>query len=41
MYDTKDTPPEVLKEDKTIERFPLPLSATRVRVVAVDEMFER
>jgi zinc protease len=41
VYDTKDTPPDVLKEDKAIERFPLPISGSRTRVVPVDEMFEK
>jgi zinc protease len=40
VYDTKDTPPEVVKEDKLIERFPLGLAASRTTVVPVDEMFE-
>jgi len=41
VYDTKDTPPEVIKEDQVIERFPLPLSPARTTVVPVDSMFER
>jgi zinc protease len=41
VYDTKDTLPEVLKEDQVIERFPLPLSPARTTVVPVDSMFER
>jgi zinc protease len=41
VYDTKDTPPEVVKEDQVIERFPLPLSPARTTVVPVDSMFER
>jgi zinc protease len=41
VYDTKDTPPEVLKEDQVIERFPLPLAAARATVVPVDSMFEK
>jgi zinc protease len=41
VYDTKETPPEVLKEDQLIERFPLPLSPARTTVVPVDSMFER
>jgi zinc protease len=40
VYDTKDTPPEVMKEDKVIEKFPLNLKPARVKVVAVDKMFE-
>jgi zinc protease len=41
VYDTKDTPPEVLKEDQVIERFPLGLSAARTTVVPVDAMFDK
>jgi zinc protease len=41
VYDTKDTPAEVLKEDQVIERFPLPLAAARTQVVPVGQMFER
>jgi zinc protease len=41
VYDTKDTPPEILKEDQVIERFPLALAPARTRVVPVDSMFER
>jgi zinc protease len=41
VYDTKDTPPDVMKEDKVIEHFPLGLKADRVKVVPVDQMFEK
>jgi zinc protease len=41
VYDTKNTPAAVLKEDKVIERFPLPISAARTRVVPVADMFEK
>jgi len=41
VYDTKDTPPEVLKEDRVIEKFPLGLKAAKVKVVPVEQMFER
>jgi zinc protease len=41
VYDTKDTPPEVVKEDKVIEKFPLSLKPARVKVVPVDKMFEQ
>jgi len=39
-YDTAGTPPEVLAEDKIIEKFPVPLNKDAVRVVPVDQMFE-
>jgi zinc protease len=41
VYDTKDTPPEVVKEDKAIESFPLGLTAAHTTVVPVDRMFDR
>jgi zinc protease len=41
VYDTKDTPPEVMKEDKVIEKFPLNLKPAKVKVVAVEKMFEQ
>jgi zinc protease len=41
VYDTKDTPPEVMKEDKIIEKFPLALKPAKVKVVPVDKMFEQ
>ena len=40
-YDTKGTPPEVLEEDKVIEKFPLPLGKGALTVVPVDQMFEK
>jgi zinc protease len=40
-YDTAGTPPEILAEDKIIEKFPVPLNKDAVRVVPVDQMFER
>jgi zinc protease len=39
-YDTAGTPPEILAEDKIIEKFPVPLNKDAVRVVPVDQMFE-
>ena len=39
-YDTAGTPPEILAEDKLIEKFPVPLNKDAVRVVPVDQMFE-
>jgi len=41
VYDTKDTPPEVVKEDKVIEKFPLGLKAARVKVLPVEKLFEQ
>jgi zinc protease len=41
VYDTKDTPPDVLREDEIIAKYPLPVSRARTRVVPVAEMFER
>lgn len=40
-YDTAGTPPETLAEDKLIEKFPVPINKDAVRVVPVDQLFER
>jgi zinc protease len=40
-YDTAGTPPDVLAEDKIIEKFPVPISKGAIRVVPVEQMFER
>ena len=40
-YDTAGTPAEILAEDKIIEKFPLPVKADKVKVVPVDELFEK
>lgn len=40
-YDTAGTSPAILQEDKHIEQEPLPLGPDSVRVVSVDQMFER
>ena len=40
-YDTAGTPPDILAEDKIIEKFPIPLSKDAVHVVPVEQMFER
>ncbi len=40
-YDTKDTPPEIVAEDKKIEREPLSLTADSIRIVPAEQMFER
>jgi predicted Zn-dependent peptidase len=41
VYDTKDTHPEVLKEDKLIERYPLPVSAPHIKIVSANNLFEK
>ncbi|HVR63077.1 MAG TPA: pitrilysin family protein [Polyangia bacterium] len=40
-YDTEGTPAEVLAADREIETFPLRIAADAVRVVPVEQMFER
>jgi zinc protease len=40
-YDTAGTPAEILTEDKIIEKFPLPVSPANIKVVPVDQMFEK
>ncbi len=40
-YDTQGTPEAVLTEDKTIEKFPIPVKAEDVRIVPAGEMFEK
>ncbi len=40
-YDTKDTPQEVLDEDKIIERYPLPFAARQVKILSAGVMFEK
>jgi zinc protease len=40
-YDTKGTPPEIEAQDDVIARFPLPVSKANLRVVPVDQMFEK
>jgi zinc protease len=41
VYDTKDTPAAVLEEDKTIERYPLDVSPSRVKIVSAKGLFEK
>jgi zinc protease len=41
VYDTKDTAPDVVKDDKVIEKFPLALKADRVKVVPAEQMFAK
>jgi len=40
-YDTAGTPEAILTEDKTIEKFPLPIDKDNIKVVPVDQMFEK
>jgi len=40
-YDTAGTPAEILAEDKLIEKEPLPIKPEAVRIVPVEQMFER
>jgi zinc protease len=40
-YDTKGTPPDIEAQDDVIERFPLPVQKENVRVVPVDQIFEK
>jgi zinc protease len=41
VYDTKDTPADVVKEDKIIEAYPLPVSASRLKIVSANGLFEK
>ena len=41
IYDTAGTPPEIVAEDDIIKRFPVPIDKENVRVVPVDQMFEK
>jgi zinc protease len=41
VYDTKDTPAEVLSEDKIIERYPLSVGAQDIKIVSAKDMFEK
>jgi len=40
-YDTRGTPPDIEAQDKLIEKFPVPITKANVRVVPVDQMFEK
>jgi zinc protease len=40
-YDTAGTPAGVLEEDKLIEKEPLPIKPEAIRIVPVEQMFER
>jgi zinc protease len=39
VYDTKGTAPEVLEEDKKIERFPLPVNDKKITTIPVEQIF--
>jgi len=41
VYDTKDTPTEVVREDKLIEAYPLPVSSSRLKIVSANSLFEK
>ncbi|HXJ23522.1 MAG TPA: insulinase family protein [Polyangia bacterium] len=40
-YDTAGTPPDILAEDKIIEKFPVPVAKDAIKVVPVDQMFAK
>jgi zinc protease len=40
-YDTAGTPPDIVAEDKIIEKFPVPLAKDAIKVVPVDQMFAK
>lgn len=40
-YDTAGTRPDILAEDKIIEKFPVPVAKDAVKVVPVEQMFEK
>jgi zinc protease len=41
VYDTKDTPAEVVEEDKHIESYPLPVSPSHLKIVSANSLFEK
>jgi zinc protease len=41
VYDTKDTPADVVKEDKIIESYPLSVSPSRLKIVSANSLFEK
>jgi zinc protease len=41
VYDTKDTPADVLEEDRAIERYPLVISPTEPKIVPAKGLFEK
>jgi zinc protease len=40
-YDTAGTPPDILAEDKIIQKFPVPIAKDAIKVVPVEQMFEK
>ncbi|HET6283404.1 MAG TPA: pitrilysin family protein [Polyangia bacterium] len=40
-YDTDGTPPEVVAEDKVIEKFRIPVAKASIQIVPVDKLFEQ
>jgi zinc protease len=40
-YDTEGTPPEVVAEDKDIEKFRMPVTKSSIKIVPVDKLFEQ
>jgi len=41
VYDTKDTPADIVREDKIIEAYPLPVSPSRLKIVSASSLFEK
>lgn len=41
VYDTKGNPESVLEEDRVIQAYPLPVSASQVKIVAAKSLFEK
>jgi zinc protease len=41
VYDTKETPADVRQEDKLIESYPLPLSASHIKILSASNLFEK
>lgn len=41
VYDTKETPADVRQEDQTIESYPLPLSASHIKILSASNLFEK
>ncbi len=41
VYDTKDTPAQVVEEDKLIASYPLPVSPSNIKIVSANSMFEK
>jgi zinc protease len=41
LYDTKDTPADVLAEDERIAAYPLPVSPANIKIVSANVLFEK